>query len=359
MLLEQMLKRQDSLLSSSRRETPPPPQKHHVAATSVGCMSGIFHLITKYQNRNKRLTSGKKHTKSNTSNGNSSSPKRANKASRTTQTSPSANKEVPGSPTPLRPETTSGSKGHRKQPTLVARLMGLEEIPGTISPCNNKVVKKEESDEEKRRKLMQALQRCNNDLATLKKVIKNVQEVEKSVQPPDKVEVGGNGGSDSATPPSRTSCMMNQSDHQRLSHACVIDQRFRSSTIKKPVAASPGEVTPPPCKPPTPRKNPRQDDGIETYFFHKKSLANNKSWDIKHDEISSPSKTRSSKAMIQSVEQVCRDIAWGEKREVGKIGLMVQECIWKDLIEEIVQEMAGCWIHVLPFEACRRRLTFF
>lgn len=64
----------------------------------------------------------------------------------------------------------------------------------------------------------------------------------------------------------------------------------------------------------------------------------------------------SSKAMIKSVDEVCRDVEWGEKRELGRIGLALQDYICKDLIEEIVRDL-GC-LYTLPFEACRRRLCF-
>jgi hypothetical protein len=60
----------------------------------------------------------------------------------------------------------------------------------------------------------------------------------------------------------------------------------------------------------------------------------------------------SSKAMIESLEEVCRDIAWGERREIGRIGLALQDHICSDLIEEIAREMGSCGMDALPFEAC-------
>lgn len=65
-----------------------------------------------------------------------------------------------------------------------------------------------------------------------------------------------------------------------------------------------------------------------------------------------------SKAMVQSVEEVCRDIACGEHREAGKIGLVLQDYICADLIQELVKDLGSsspCTVS-LPFEACRRRL---
>ncbi|KAE8668061.1 hypothetical protein F3Y22_tig00112347pilonHSYRG00008 [Hibiscus syriacus] len=46
------------------------------------------------------------------------------------------------------------------------------------------------------------------------------------------------------------------------------------------------------------------------------------------------------KCMIQSVHEVCKDIAWGERREIGIIGLALQHHICRDLIHELVKEIA-------------------
>lgn len=71
----------------------------------------------------------------------------------------------------------------------------------------------------------------------------------------------------------------------------------------------------------------------------------------------------SSKAMKGTVEEVCKDIAWGEEREIGRIGLALQDHICRDLIEEIVNELGSFQSYSkvnysLPFEACKRRLCF-
>ncbi|KAJ6778974.1 hypothetical protein OIU74_002711 [Salix koriyanagi] len=68
-----------------------------------------------------------------------------------------------------------------------------------------------------------------------------------------------------------------------------------------------------------------------------------------------------SKAMIESVNEVCKDIDWGERREIGRIGLALQDYICRDLIEEIVKELGfDCFYKIapLPFESCKRRLHF-
>lgn len=61
-----------------------------------------------------------------------------------------------------------------------------------------------------------------------------------------------------------------------------------------------------------------------------------------------------SKAMTESVERASKDIAWGEKREVGRIGVALQDHICRDLIQETVLEMG---FH-FPASSCRTRLRF-
>lgn len=93
---------------------------------------------------------------------------------------------------------------------------------------------------------------------------------------------------------------------------------------------------------------------------------------ISSSETASP--PWSSKAMRDSVEEVCRDIAWGKRREIGRIGLSLQDHICRDLIHEFVSELVTTsttyhamppphhhhhpQYHSLPFEACKRRLCF-
>ncbi|XP_010525528.2 PREDICTED: uncharacterized protein LOC104803305 [Tarenaya hassleriana] len=82
-------------------------------------------------------------------------------------------------------------------------------------------------------------------------------------------------------------------------------------------------------------------------------------------------------SMVDSVIQVCDDVAWGQRREVGRIGLALQDHICRDLINETVRELSGDFSSPapavycggggrhrrrgsasLPFDACRKRLVF-
>lgn len=94
------------------------------------------------------------------------------------------------------------------------------------------------------------------------------------------------------------------------------------------------------------------------------------------------------RSLMESVNQVCDDVASGQRREVAKIGLALHDHICRDLIAETVRELSffgydddetyksavssgvcyggrGGRRHIrrgssnsLPLDACRRRLVF-
>lgn len=103
----------------------------------------------------------------------------------------------------------------------------------------------------------------------------------------------------------------------------------------------------------------KKDDATYESLFVQKVMT--KSVRAKREAVISPS-PRSSKAMMKSVQEVCKDIAWGEKREVGRIGLAIQDYICRDLIEEFVKDLGHSYnstnFYSLPFQACKRKLCF-
>ncbi|ESQ44401.1 hypothetical protein EUTSA_v10006250mg [Eutrema salsugineum] len=88
------------------------------------------------------------------------------------------------------------------------------------------------------------------------------------------------------------------------------------------------------------------------------------------------------RSLMDSVNQVCDDVAAGQRREVAKIGLALHDHICRDLIAETVHELSFSYCydddgkchhksagsgrrHIrrgstnsLPLDACRRRLVF-
>ncbi|KAL3533347.1 hypothetical protein ACH5RR_006868 [Cinchona calisaya] len=202
-----MLQRQDSLLSSSHRQTPP-PENHH--AKPLGCMSSFFKLFSRYQKRNKLLTFGRKHGKGAVSNSakakalmeveqkDSSSvhkedAKNVDKINQNFETKRlTCDIMTPRSPMLLpeirRPNALISSDNNITPPALVVQLMGLEERhqQQRQPPDVNRNTFEEENipTEEKRKLILQALEKCNQDLESLKKTIMAVQSDEKCLQSP-------------------------------------------------------------------------------------------------------------------------------------------------------------------------------
>ncbi|CAI9782905.1 unnamed protein product [Fraxinus pennsylvanica] len=207
--------------------------------------------------------------------------------------------------------------------------MGLEEIL-VKKPALN-----EDPIAEKRKKILQALEKCNEDLEALKKIIRRVQSSDTRLQPPKGGGVGGN---------EQHSMDMKA---EELSPVCVLDEFPRSpltlSSFSK--VQNNGIVHAPQQRNTSSSKKPGEDDHTIVYRSLRREGTVSPGW--------------ITRAKLQSVDEVCNDIAWGEKREVERIGLVLEDCICRDLIEEYVKElMKRCCMYSLPLEACKRRLLF-
>ncbi|XP_058750639.1 uncharacterized protein LOC131623650 [Vicia villosa] len=334
------MKRQSSTVSpsSSRRENT--PEKIHVK--TIGCMSGILHLISNSNSRHHRrfLTFGKKQSKNH---GGSISAATVNpqpektKEKKSNEVSTVGNLksscEVPRSPTLPAEIRRKSVENNREGPALVARLMGLEALPS--SP---------ESVVEKRQKLLGALQRCDDDLKALKKIIDAVQTPDAAPSP-------------KAVVVKRTVCEVKCSvvngEQQQPSPVSVLDEFTRSPLSSNCHSGRHSFARIQQTKQQL-LKKPGEEEISSTLYMHERipyELVINKKVNEEDRSIMC-----SSKGMIRTVEEVCRDVAWGENREVGRIGLALQDCICRDLVDEIVREL-GC-LYTLPFEACKRRLCF-
>ncbi|KAG6411809.1 hypothetical protein SASPL_129893 [Salvia splendens] len=277
-----MLMRQESSLSASRRQAAcTTPETQH--AKAIGCMSGIIHLFSKYQKSNRRLTFGKNQEK-----------KKA------------ATNSVVRSPT-LPPEI----RRVENCSSVVARLMGVEDSKRI-----------EDSVGEKRQRLMDALEKCNEDLEELKRIIKAVQ--------------AANGGIKMCT----------------------------DELICSPLTThiTTGEVQVPQHRKPTATKKPGEDEeAIAIARLVTKSTIIESSLEMRRRAAAAAASSPpwSSRAMVESVEEVCNDIGWGEKREIGRIGLVLQDHVCRELIEELVKDLkSSSIIPPLPLEACKRKLCF-
>lgn len=102
-------------------------------------------------------------------------------------------------------------------------------------------------------------------------------------------------------------------------------------------------------------KKPGEEDISNTLYIHERMTSEIVNKKVQEEDRSV---MWSNKGMMRSVDEVCRDVAWGENREIGRIGLALQDCICRDLIEEIVRELGCLYTLSLPFESCKRRLCF-
>ncbi|KAJ8770384.1 hypothetical protein K2173_014998 [Erythroxylum novogranatense] len=340
-----MMKQQDALRSSSyRRESSPTPENMH--AKKIGCMSAILRLVSKQQNRRRFITFGKKQGKSSSL---APSPTKQKEASPSSSSSPqqqTINKDedlqklagnVPRSPTlsaDIRRATDPLKIPEKLPPStaLVTRLMGLEDDPGTVA--------------EKRQILLGALQKCDEDLKTLKKMIEAVNSVS---------DQKGNNQLVQATPSPVSVSVLDD----YFKNCSAMTGRNVQQQKKKKAGGEKGT-------------NPSFIERITTPEMIQES------WETMKREVESP--LWISKAMVESVNEVCRDVSWGEKREQGRIGLALQDCICRDLIEEVVtylsppppppssSSLSGSCSSAsflsssssqqLPFESCKRRLRF-
>ncbi|PON46736.1 hypothetical protein PanWU01x14_249290 [Parasponia andersonii] len=396
------MKRQDSLPSSSshrenKNNNNNATEKLH--AKAVGCMSGLFDFVSGYRSRRKFLTFGKRHEKhepatnsTNNSNGKSSTTRSSSidkegiiNTTGSTNVLQRYSCEVPRSPTlPAeirRSNSVNSPQNFCTPPALVARLMGLEEAHSTMSKAMHELPEFS-SAAEKRRQLLGALEKCDQDLKALKKIIDAVRSAEGLQSPATAVFGTLEGYQDD-----RVNNGWNRfhgvkglevNKAEQPSPVSVLDEftRFPLSNLyhSKRQSFSYGrmqhQVKQPKKKPGEADLSPSIFDRITCESLHRK--ASIISTDLHHLDIStlsSPSSSPSSsplwssQAMKESVEEVCKDIAWGERREIGRIGLALQDHICRDLIEEIVTDLTSFHCHnnlysSLPFEACKRRLCF-
>ncbi|KAJ6921513.1 hypothetical protein NC652_015433 [Populus alba x Populus x berolinensis] len=345
------MKGQDPLVSSSsRREISPAPEKNR--SKSVGCMSGIFQFVYRYHNRRRFITFGKRHEKDIVV----TSPKHPTPSSQPSSSPSSSSTSLeqenkvlqrlpcdmaprsPTLPTGIRRSRSLNSpESFRAQPSPVARLMGLSDIPPLTAA--------ELALAEKRRRLLGALEKCDKDLKALKKIIDAVKSSSVSSTGDDDDDEGrSERGNDLPLlpQPSPVSVLdeFTRSVLSGFSKRYTINERVPQQQTKK---GGGGEDI-------------SSIDFLDKIMTREDMIGHGKS----HESlVSSP--LWSSKAMIESVNEACRDAAWGERREIGRTGLALQDYIFRDLIEEIVKEMGFDCIYQLrplPFESCKKRLSF-
>lgn len=135
---------------------------------------------------------------------------------------------VPRSPTlPAdirRSSSVAAEESRREAPALVAKLMGLEAAPVPASP---------ESVSEKRQKLLGALQRCDEDLKALKKIIDAVRSADPLPAPsPAAVSRSAGGLGEKMKTVSEVKCsVVVSNEQQQPSPVSVLDEFMTRSPL--------------------------------------------------------------------------------------------------------------------------------
>ncbi|XP_058205304.1 uncharacterized protein LOC131319169 [Rhododendron vialii] len=385
---------QSSSLSSSRRQNLQRQQNQDRSVKPVGCLSGILHLVSKYHRRPRRkfLTFGKKQGKNcdvevpvNSfapskgaddkvlSEGNqipsSSSTTlhvdgkkkedgggdkicHARQLSRQVPRSPTLSVEIRQSDSVVSPDNfreltfKDGRSTTTTSSSSPSTLVGVDEKETT---CNS-------SAEEKRRMLLGALEKCDEDLKAIKNIIEALRTTSSSTE---------RGRGMKATKEEKFEAYGNIGKEFKHSPISVLDLDFISPPANSKRHITNGQTVQQQKPQPRKIKNPRQEDTVTTTgFFHTRVAT--------VGVLSVPTRREiaawSSKAMGESVAEVCGDVDCGERREVTRIGLVLQDYIFRDLVDQAVKELlllgrsaaaaSNCLYSPLPLEACKKRMRF-
>ncbi|XP_010673217.2 uncharacterized protein LOC104889646 [Beta vulgaris subsp. vulgaris] len=367
--------RQDSV--SPATSTAARPNNNNAKTVNVGCMSGIFQLMSKYHTRRKFLTFGRKQERNTAVEATTPSPREKNAPPLPKpECTPTRQPREQGSPagrlsldqTPRSPSVPAEIRRSSPESSarVVARLMGLDDIPVNTQSPAPAPVREVSPAAEKRRKLLGALEKCDDDLKALKKIIKAVRATQTppravAMKRREEVEEGESEvGSDEPSPVS------------------VLDHHYLSSTYSK---RTPNEQVmqqqqqkPKQQRQQITRKKPGDHEDKAINFLTKPTFSI-----IFTSTASTPQQLQSpaisaaaavsgvpwSTAMKESVIEVCRNVEFGQIQEVGSIGMLLQDCILRELIEEIIKELSSYNVHVhsissfnLSYEAYKRKLFF-
>ncbi|KAF6163877.1 hypothetical protein GIB67_024732 [Kingdonia uniflora] len=283
--------------SSFRREKSQKPRN------TTTCMSGIYRLISRFYQRRKFLTS-------------SESQKPKQKEDKLVISLPDKN--------------TYLEKCVNRSPTIPPEIR----VP---------------QPEEERRKLLEALQKCDEDLNSLKEIIESVRssgnfeaystvnnernDTWKDNNGCDEMKMGQNGTDLNEEQPSPVS---------------VLDEISSTATSPSSTTAEDGE------------KNVEKLN--KAPFLNKimtEALPKLRDYKRLHTNSLSSPYCSSYNAKIECVNEIWETCLWEERRELSRIGVDLEDYLFRELIEETVKDLGCCYMYsVLPFDACRRRLCF-
>uniref|UniRef100_A0A9I9E9L5 DUF3741 domain-containing protein n=2 Tax=Cucumis melo TaxID=3656 RepID=A0A9I9E9L5_CUCME len=354
------MKRQNSFLSSSSSSQLQISSdnllrhSHSRRSRSFGCVSSLLHFLSNsHKRRNKSITfvHNSIHELDDTISVSKTSPSpKHDSAANLLFFSSDSSRIAERSDSTMSTTTVERFRGARGP---IVRLMGLESSTAV---------------EEKQRQVMEALEKCERDLKALKEFIDAFESTEsfRSLSP------AGEG--------KRIELMVLKQQEEgspvaeELSWPWHLLNRhgFNNSMIFHRPSANSGRIQSQKIQQMQRKKQEDQEDHMMMLnTVSKFDRTKNKTHEIvignwklseKAKELS-PSLCRSNKvAMRESVEEVFKDIFWGQKKELGRIGLTLQNQICGDLIEELVKDLNFSFTFTyytsLPFQACKRSLCF-
>ncbi|XP_047309139.1 uncharacterized protein LOC124912547 [Impatiens glandulifera] len=305
-----MFKRHDHhLQSSSRRENVP---DHRVNA--VGCMAGVFQLISKYHRRRKFLTSGSKKRPSEEENNSSSAVKQL--------------------------KVASDGRKLIKQTEIIKKLPAVDH--------HRESVVDDDDDDEKGRRLMEGLRKCDEDLRKIQKVLEEARAA-RSISPERRRLTTFRQRITSCKTPvinnNKYFWHAQQSKEWKLLNKKFIRMMTRDNNV---------------------------DEQTSILNVAEASISINTGCHGDRNLETTPPPLIlllrwSDKVVKESVEEICKNMRREQKREFTKIGLVLQECIYSDLIEELINfsefKHVNHRSHVmmknqLPRHLCKRSLRF-
>ncbi|XP_042431857.1 uncharacterized protein LOC122018749 [Zingiber officinale] len=351
--------------SSSRREIR--------SENRVGCLSGIFHFLSRQHNRSlKRLTSAKKTENSTVT---ITLPPPPPPTTLKTMDAGRRTCETTWSPTiPLPPTVAAIPDSPRRPPTVVARLMGLEEDTPAPSMAATP------PEEDKRQELLHALEKCDEDLRALRRIIEAVRANEAAspvVSAARRVEPGAGisskercDGGDQPSPVSVLEAISSPRSRDSLSPngKCTTQKAtpFIATKIPRP---SPTSVLFVDSRGDDNNKVTLSDDAQSCSFDHRKVFDETPKCNA-IVEITQPSKgrgmARCRRWPRRSRATAKRSVGerWEDRfGEVENLGVLVELDILWEMVEELVVDMLElCWnLPSRSFESgcrCRKSLCF-
>ncbi|GMI70040.1 hypothetical protein HRI_000673300 [Hibiscus trionum] len=246
---------------------------------SMGCMPAIFSLFSKHHKRSKFISCGREQRKE----------------------AAHDEERLKDAKFPIRsPTLPVEMRVENRRHALVARLMGLDKFPPSPESTAG-------ADKRVRLQQVGAVEKCDEELKAVQRII---EVVKTSIS----VGLGKNYELRRRRSP--------QQKHQLIKKA---EEEYITTTTTATATAT-VTVT---------------EACSFLDRFTKEPVAYAKSNNNEENDSVSGIRRNNTLSMIHSVDEVCKDIAWGERREIGIIGLALQQNICRDLIHELVKEIAS------------------